>query len=49
MQYENKIGVTKGIYLLKFHGENSPKKVKKPSGFLNQCHIRWIGFFNENI
>jgi hypothetical protein len=31
MQYENKVGTTKGIHSLNFHGENSFEGVQKPS------------------
>ncbi len=31
VQYENKVGTTKRIYLLNLQGENNPKGVQKPS------------------
>jgi hypothetical protein len=31
VQYENKVGTTKGIHSLNLQGENSPKGVQKPS------------------
>jgi hypothetical protein len=31
LQYENKVGTTKGIHLLNFQGEKNPKGVQNPS------------------
>ncbi len=30
MQYENKVGITKGIHSLNLQGENNSENVKKP-------------------